>query len=81
MFKLIISLLLNNATSNDWKTQIAAKLLKDVFFSETKVGDVVSVKKIGHKNYKRKEIVGIAYNFRSNEIKSLTEELVFKGNR
>lgn len=81
MFKLILSLLLNKASSNDWKIQIAAFLLKDAFFKETKVGEVVSVKRIGHKNYKRKEIVGIAYNFKTNEIKSLTEEHIFKGNK
>ncbi|WP_269222017.1 hypothetical protein [Flavobacterium sp. IMCC34518] len=80
MFKLIISLLLNKATSHDWKIQIAAALLKDAFFKETKVGDIVSYKKIGHKNYKRKEVVGIAYNFKTNEIKSLTEEHSFRGN-
>ncbi|MEO7977766.1 hypothetical protein [Flavobacterium sp.] len=80
MFKLIISLLLNNAKSHDWKLQIAAHLLKDAFFKDTKVGEVVSYKKVGHKNYKRKEVVGIAYNFRTNSITSLTEEISFKGN-
>jgi hypothetical protein len=81
MFKLILSLLFNRASSKDWKIQIASFLLKDAFFKETKVGDIVSYKKIGHKNYKRKEIVGIAYNFKTNEIKSLTEEHIFKGNK
>ncbi|MEO6176951.1 MAG: hypothetical protein ABIP27_17490 [Flavobacterium circumlabens] len=81
MFKLILSLLLNNATSHDWKIQIAAHLLKDAFFKETKVGEIVSTRKIGHKNYKRKEIVGIAFNFKTNKITSLTEEYCFKGNK
>lgn len=81
MFKLILSLLLNKASSSDWKIQIAAFLLKDAFFKDTKVGEVIAVKKIGHKNYKRKEVVGIAYNFKTNQIKSLTEEHIFKGNR
>lgn len=81
MFKLIISLLLNKATSHDWKIQIASFLLKDAFFKETKVGEIIAIKKIGHKNYKRKEVVGIAYNFKTNEIKSLTEEHIFKGNK
>lgn len=81
MFKLILSLLFNNATSHDWKLQIAAHLLKDAFFKETKVGEIVAVKKIGHKNYKRTEVVGIAYNFKTNKITSLTEEYSFKGNR
>lgn len=81
MFKLIISLLLNKASSHEWKLQIACFLLKDAFLKEIKVGDVIAVKRIGHKNYKRKEVVGIAYNFKTNEIKSLTEEHIFKGNR
>lgn len=81
MFKLIISLFYNNASSHEWKLQIAAFLLKDAFFKETKVGEIVSTKKIGHKNYKRKEVVGIAYNFKSNKITSLTEEYTFKGNK
>jgi hypothetical protein len=81
MFKLIISLLFNKASSNDWKIQIASFLLKEAFFKDTKVGEVVAVKRIGHKNYKRKEVVGIAYNFKTNQIKSLTEEHIFKGNK
>lgn len=81
MFKLIISLLANRASAKDWKLQIAAHLLKDVFFSEIKVGDLVSMKKTGHKSYKRKEIVGIAYNFKTNKITSMTEEYTFKGNK
>lgn len=78
MFKLILSLLANRATSHDWKLQIAAYLLKSAFFTEVKVGQTLQIKKLGHKSYKRTDIVGIAYNFKTNKITSLTEDVKFK---
>ncbi|WP_264521194.1 hypothetical protein [Flavobacterium sp. N1994] len=79
MFKLLLSLIFNKASTYEWKIQIAAHLLKSALFEQTQIGDVVSIKKMGHKSYKKKEIVGVAYNFKTNKITSLTEEKSFKG--
>lgn len=81
MFKLILSLMLNRANAKEWQIQIAAYLLKKAVFSDIKLGEVLSVKKMGHKSYKRKEIVGVAYNLKTKKITALTEEISFKTNK
>lgn len=74
MFKILLSLLLNKATSKDWQLQIGAYLLKKG--CGFKVGQIIDEKKIGYKRYRVKVITNLFYDFNTNKINHLTDKKV-----
>jgi hypothetical protein len=74
MLKLILSLILNRTSTNEWRLQIGAHLLRKGCGYQ--VGQIIKEKKIGYKRYRVKVITNLLYDFNKNEIKHLGENKI-----
>lgn len=76
MFKLILSLIGNKASSNEWKLQIGAHLLRQGCGFH--VGQIIKEKEIGTKRYRVKVITNLFFDFKENKVNHIAENRIVK---
>jgi hypothetical protein len=74
MFKIIISLLTNRATTKEWQLQIGAHLLKKGCGFH--IGQIIREKRLYGNRYRVKVIRGLFYDFKTNKITHTAENKV-----
>ena len=74
MFKLIISLITNRATTKEWQLQIGAHLLKKGCGFQ--IGQIIKEKRIYNQRYRVKVITGLFYDFKTNKITHTAENKI-----
>ena len=74
MFKIILNLLLNGASSKEWQLQVGAHLLKKG--CGHKIGDIIKEKRLYEKRYRVKVITGLFYDFNTNKINHTAENKI-----
>ena len=74
MFKLIISLLCNRASTKEWQLQIGAHLLKKGCGFH--IGQIIKEKRLYEKRYRVKVVTGLFYDFKTNKITHTAENKV-----
>lgn len=66
MFKILLNLLLNRASSKEWQLQIGAHLLKKGCGYH--IGQIIKEKRLYDKRYRVKVVTGLFYDFNTNQI-------------
>lgn len=74
MFKLIISLLANRASTKEWQLQIGAHLLKKGCGFH--IGQIIKEKRLYGKRYRVKVITGLFYDFNTKNINHTAENKI-----
>jgi hypothetical protein len=74
MFKIILNLLLNRATSKEWQLQLGAHLLKKGCGYQ--IGQIIKERRLHGKRYRVKVITGLFYDFNTNKINHTAENKV-----